>query len=435
MADNDKIGAGQPDTPESIFTYGAPQLKFGAGAADEVGYDLSLYGAKRVLVVTDPRIAATGHPQRVADQMAQFDIEAQVWDGVHVEPTDVSLQAAVDAARESGPWDAFVAVGGGSSIDTAKAINLMLTNPGELMDYINAPVGGGKNPSKPLNPLIAVPTTTGTGSESTTICVLDVLSLRVKTGISHARLRPMMAVVDPLLTMSQPSGVTAASGMDILCHALESYTAKPYTSFEHKKPEQRVPYCGANPVADMWSEKALRLMARSFRTAVKQGDNLEARMDMAMAATFAGLGFGNAGVHIPHANAYPIAGQVKDFHPEGYPEDEPMVPHGMSVSLTAPEAFRFTFEANPERHIKVADLFAPDLDSSYQGAERLPAALMEVMRDIGIPNGINGVGYEKDDIDELVGGTMKQQRLLATSPRPVGEPDVAGIFERSLELW
>ena len=224
-----------------------------------------------------------------------------------------------------------MAVGGGSSIDTAKAIDLMTTNPGELMDYVNKPVGGGQNPSRPLKPLVAVPTTTGTGAESTTICVLDVLALKVKTGISHARLRPTMAVIDPALTLSQPAGVTAASGMDILCHALESYTARPYTTYERKRPEERVPYCGANPIADMWAEKAMSLLAESFRTAVLDGSDTDARGKMAMAATFAGMGFGNAGVHIPHANAYPIAGRVKDFHPADYPDDEPMIPHGMSV--------------------------------------------------------------------------------------------------------
>src|SRR6185312_1094429 len=250
----------EPANPESVFTYGAPQLKFGHGAADEIGYDLSLTGAKRVLVVTDPGVSATGHPQRVADQMGQFGIEAQVFAGSHVEPTDESLQRAIDFARDSGPWDAFVAVGGGSSIDTAKAINLLTTNPGELMDYINVPVGAGRAPVNPLKPLVAVPTTTGTGSESTTICVMDVLSLKVKTGISHARLRPTLAVIDPDLTLTQPPGVTAASGMDILCHALESYTARPYSSYEHKTPEERVPYCGANPIADMWSEKAMSLL-------------------------------------------------------------------------------------------------------------------------------------------------------------------------------
>jgi hydroxyacid-oxoacid transhydrogenase len=424
-----------PATPESVFTYGAPQLKFGSGASDEIGYDLSQYGVRRVLVVTDGGVAATGIPQRVADQMAQFGIEAHVFDGVHVEPTDRSLVAAIDQARDSGPWDAFVAVGGGSSIDTAKAINLLTTNPGELMDYINVPVGKGQAPSKPLKPLVAVPTTTGTGSESTTICVMDVLALKVKTGISHARLRPTLAVIDPDLTFTQPAGVTAASGMDILCHALESYTARWYTTYDRKKPEQRVPYCGSNPISDMWSEKALSLLAGSFRQAVRHGDDARARSDMAIAATFAGMGFGNAGVHIPHANAYPIAGQVKDFRPKDYPADEPMVPHGMSVALTAPEAFRFTFEASPERHLRAAELLAPDADRPSNPAELLPTVLADLMRDIEIPNGIGAVGFTEADIPQLVEGTMKQQRLLATCPREVTEDDIAGIFTRSMSLW
>jgi hydroxyacid-oxoacid transhydrogenase len=422
-------------TAESVFTYGSPSLKFGPGASDEIGFDLAPLGAKRVLVVTDPGVARTGSPQRVADAMAAYGITAQVWDGVHVEPTDVSLQQAIDAARASGPWDAYVAVGGGSCIDTAKAINLLTTNPGELLDYINKPVGGGQPPTQPLKPLVAVPTTTGTGSESTTICVMDVLALKVKTGISHARLRPTLAVVDPRLTRTQPSLVTASSGMDILCHALESYTAKPYTSFEHKTAEQRVPYCGANPVADMWSEKAMSLLAASFRTAVRDGDDEAARMDMAMAATFAGMGFGNAGVHIPHANAYPIAGRVKEYRPEGYPSGEPMVPHGMSVSLTAQEAFRFTFDANPERHLRAAELLAPGAPRTDDPAEQLPTALMQLMKDIGIPNGIAGVGYGKDDVDDLVDGTMKQARILAVAPKPVQEEDIARIFTGSLENW
>jgi len=424
-----------PGSPESVFTYGAPQLKFGPGASDEIGYDLSQLGVRRVLVITDPGVAATGHPQRVADQMAQFGIEARVYDGVRVEPTDVSLLQAAAFARESGPWDAYVAVGGGSAIDTAKAVNLLTTNPGELMDYVNLPVGRGQAPTQPLRPLVAVPTTTGTGSESTTICVMDVLHLKVKTGISHARLRPTLAVIDPDLTRTQPAGVTAASGMDILCHALESYTARWYTTNEHKSAPQRVPYCGANPISDLWAEKAMTLLAGSFRTAVRHGDDVQARADMALAATFAGMGFGNAGVHVPHANAYPIAGQVKDFHPQDYPAGEPMVPHGMSVGLTAPEAFRFTFPASPDRHVRAAELLAPGVDRPDDLTELLPMVLTELMRDIGLPNGIAAVGFDDGDVGDLVAGTMQQQRLLATCPLTVTEDDAAGIFRRSMQLW
>jgi hydroxyacid-oxoacid transhydrogenase len=280
-----------------------------------------------------------------------------------------------------------------------------------------------------------VPTTTGTGAESTTVCVLDVLALKVKTGISHPRLRPTLAVIDPRLTLTQPTGVTASAGMDILCHALESYTARWYNTYEHKTPQQRVPYCGSNPISDMWSEKAMQLLATSFRTAVKHGDDEQARADMAIAATFAGMGFGNAGVHIPHANAYPIAGRVRDYHPKDYPEDEPMVPHGMSVALTAPEAFRFTFDASPDRHLRAAQLLGPDADRPASNAEFLPSVIVALMKDIEIPNGVAAVGYTHDDTPDLVDGSMKQQRLLATCPKPVTEDDLAGIFARSMELW
>ncbi|HEY6795505.1 MAG TPA: hydroxyacid-oxoacid transhydrogenase [Kineosporiaceae bacterium] len=424
-----------PQTPDAVFTYGAPQLKFGPGASDEIGYDLGRMEVHRVLLITDRGVAATGIPQRVAEQIRRFGIDVVVYDAVHVEPTDQSLQSAVEHARAEGPWEAFVAVGGGSSIDTAKAVNLLTTNPGALSDYLNVPVGAGRAPVHPLKPLVAVPTTTGTGSESTTVCVLDVLALKVKTGISHTSLRPTLAVIDPDLTMTQPPGVTAASGMDILCHALESYTARPYTSYRRKKPEERVPYCGSNPIADMFSEKALGLLATSFRAAVLDGDDRSARASMALAATFAGMGFGNAGVHLPHANAYPIAGQVKDFHPKDYPPAEPLVPHGMAVSLTAPEAFRFTFDAAPERHLAAARLLAPDAELTGDPAGILPGVLAALMRDIGIPNGVAAVGYTTGDIPALVEGTLRQQRLLAISPRPVTDDDIAGIFERSLRLW
>jgi alcohol dehydrogenase class IV len=185
----------------------------------------------------------------------------------------------------------------------------------------------------------------------------------------------------------------------------------------------------------MWSEQALSLLAGSFRSTVRDGDDLAARRQMALAATFAGLGFGNAGVHIPHANAYPIAGQVRDFHPEGYPKDEALVPHGLAVALTAPEAFRFTFDAAPERHLRAAQLLDPAGDAAADGADRLPAVLVRLMHDIGLPDGVGAVGFGEADVDELVAGALKQQRLLAIAPREVTAEDLAGIFRRSLSIY
>jgi alcohol dehydrogenase class IV len=228
--------------------------------------------------------------------------------------------------------------------------------------------------------------------------------------------------------------------MDIVCHASESYTARWFATYDRKKPEERVTYCGSNPVSDLWCEKAMSLIARSFRDAVRRGADgdegaVRARSDMMMAATFAGMGFGNSGVHIPHANAYPIAGMVKDYRPAGYPQDEPMVPHGQSVSLTAPEAFRFSFESAPERHLKAAELLDPRADKGNDQREQLPSVLISLMRDIGIPNGIGGVGYTEADVPDLVPGTMKQQRLLATCPKTPTEDDIADILTKSVENW
>jgi alcohol dehydrogenase class IV len=411
-------------------------LKFGAGAADEVGFEMAGYGARRVLVITDSGISALGAPQRIADSLRRYHIESEIFDGVHVEPTDDSMNKAVEYARAQGDWDGFIAVGGGSSIDTAKAINLLTSCPGELMDYINKPIGNARVPEGQLKPLIAIPTTAGTGSESTAMCVLDILSMRVKTGISHWRLRPTLAVVDPLLTMTLPPQVTASSGMDIVCHAVESYTARWYSTFDRKKPEERVTYCGSNPVSDLWCERSMQLLARSFRAAVHRGDDdVEARSDMMLAATFAGMGFGNSGVHIPHANAYPIAGMVRDYVPAGYPPDEPMVPHGQSVSLTAPEAFRFSFDSAPTRHLRAAELLDPTADKHNDPREQLPSVLVRLMRDIDIPNGIGAVGYTESDVPDLVPGTMKQQRLLATCPKTPTEDDIADILTKSISNW
>src|ERR1700685_2112561 len=191
--------AGIDLTEETIFTWGAPPIKFGAGAVDEIGFEMAQHGAKRVLLLTDPGINQRDLPARCTDSRTRSATTSEILEGVHVEPTDDSMDKAAGYARQQGPWDGFVAVGGGSSIDTAKGVNRLTPAGGELMDYITAPIGAGRAPSHQLKPLIAVPTTAGTGSESTAMCVLDILSMRVKTGISHWRLRPTLAVIDPLV--------------------------------------------------------------------------------------------------------------------------------------------------------------------------------------------------------------------------------------------
>ena len=420
---------------ESVFTYQAPPFKFGPGAIEEVGHDLAQLGATRVLVLTDPGVASTGIPDSVAAAARAAGLEVTVYGDVHVEPTDESFEHAIDFARGT-EWDAFVAVGGGSVIDTAKAVNLYTSHPAPLMHYVNAPFGDGAPPPGPLKPLVAVPTTAGTGAESTAVCVLDLLELKVKTGISHSRLRPTLAVIDPLATHSVPAGVTAAAGMDILGHAIESFTARPYTSFARKEPGQRVAYCGSNPVSDLWCERAIAMVGKAFRRAVDDGDDVEARFDMMLAATFAGMGFGNAGVHVPHACAYPIAGNVRDHRPAGYPDGEPLVPHGQAVAVTTPATFRLTYPEAPQRHVDVATWLDPEAAAdTADDREKLPAALNRLMSDIGIPNGLSALGYGEDDLPTLVAGAAKQHRLLSIAPLDVTEADLHQVLSQSMTNW
>ena len=281
---------------ETVFTFEGTPVKYGAGAAREAGWEIRRLGANRVLLVTDPGVAALGVPEQVAAQIRAEGIEVVIFDGVRVEPTDASMERAADAAREH-EVDGFVSVGGGSAIDTAKVANLLVTHPAPLIDYVNAPVGGGQKPPTPLKPHLAIPTTSGTGSEATTVAVLDLPGLGIKSGISHRYLRPAQAIVDPELTRTLPPEVTSATGLDVVCHAAESLLARPFGSRPAaESPDARPPYQGSNPVADVWSEKALELGGRYLRRAVADGADVEARGFMMLAATMAGVGFGSAGV-------------------------------------------------------------------------------------------------------------------------------------------
>jgi alcohol dehydrogenase class IV len=289
-------------------------------------------------------------------------------------------------------------------------------------------VGAGVAVPGPLRPHLAIPTTCGTGSEATTVAVLDIPELRVKTGISHRYLRPSQAIVDPELATSLPGAVVASAGLDVICHAAESFLSLPYTSRERPaSPDARPPYQGANPVADVWSSKALEYGGRFLRRAVGSGDDVEARGAMMLAASMAGVGFGSAGVHIPHACAYPIAGLKHAYTPPGYPDDHPFIPHGISVIVTAPAAFRFTYEADPERHERAAAL----LGSHAGGRDALPDALSSLMADLHVPS-LSELGYREADIASLVKGARAQARLLVGSPREVSDDDLAGILRDSL---
>jgi len=419
---------------ETIFTMEATPVKYGTGASSDAGWELKRLGVRRAMLVTDPRVAALGHPDRIRSLIEAEGIDVVVFDRARVEPTIDSFQDAADFAIDH-DVDGFVSVGGGSSMDTAKVANLVCTHPAPVMAYVNPPVGEGRKPAGMLKPHLAIPTTSGTGSEATTVAVLDIPELKVKTGISHRFLRPSQAIVDPELTRSLPPEVTSSTGLDVICHAAESFISKPFdTRSRPDSPDDRPPYQGSNPIADVWSAKALELGGRYLRRAVADAGDLEARGLMMLAATMAGVGFGSAGVHIPHSCAYPIAGLKHEYRPAGYPDDHPFVPHGHSVIVTAPAAFRFTYDAMPERHHRVAELLA-GASIEDPGPDTLPDILLELMRDVHAPRGVAEFGYTEDEIPALVDGALKQQRLLAVAPKQVGERDLQHIITASMTNW
>jgi hydroxyacid-oxoacid transhydrogenase len=230
---------------------------------------------------------------------------------------------------------------------------------------------------------------------------------------------------------------TAYPGFDVLTHSLESYTSRPYDTRPRHKPEERPVYIGSNPVSDLWCEKALEYTGRFLRRAVLNGMDVEARTYMSLAATYAGIGFGNAGVHVPHSIAYPIAGMVKNFSPPDYPKDEPMIPHGLSVVVTAPATFRWTYPTNPERHLHAAQLLGANANglTSAEMPELLPRTLLSLMRDTGISNGLAAMGYGEADVPALIDGTLKQQRLLVNSPRDASADELRQIINSSFAYW
>jgi hydroxyacid-oxoacid transhydrogenase len=423
---------------EYAFETAASAIRFGAGATREVGSDLAELGARHVLVFTDPNLRNLPPVATALESLESNKVRFTVFDRVRVEPSDESLQAAIGFATD-GYYDAFLAIGGGSTIDTAKAANLYSCWPADFLDYVNPPIGKGKPVPGALKPLIAIPTTAGTGSETTGVSIFDYKPLRAKTGIAHRRLKPTLGVVDPENTRTLPAAVAAASGLDVLCHAVESWTALPFG--ERPRPERpimRPAYQGSNPISDLWSMEALRLTSKYLRRAVADPSDDEARGYMLLAASYAGIGFGNAGVHLPHGMSYPVAGLVRTFRAPGYDAvDHPIIPHGISVIVNAPAVFRFTGASAPARHLKAAEVLGAKVNGAKdQDAGKILAdCIIGIMRDLRIPNGLRALGYDSSDIPALVEGTLPQHRVTKLSPRAAAPEDLARLFEDAMVSW
>ena len=422
---------------DNAFEIASASLRYGLGATREVGLDLKDLGLRRVLILTDPNLANLQPTHTVCESLNSSGIDYDVFDKVRIEPSDQSLKEAIDiATRER--YEGFVAVGGGSSIDTAKAANLYSTYPADLLTYVNAPLGGGQPVPGPLKPLIAIPTTAGTGSETTGVAIFDMEATKAKTGIAHRRLKPTLGIVDPENTKTLPPFVTASTGLDVLCHALESYTALPYNQRKNPgRPALRPAYQGSNPISDVWAIKTISMVNRYLIRAFRDTSDIEARSQMLLASCYAGMGFGNAGVHLCHGMSYPVSHASRNYQPSGYSTDRSLVPHGISVILNAPAVFRFTADSCSDRHLHAAKLLGVPTDdaTAEQAGDLLAAKILSLMSELGVPNGLKGVGVTQNDIPNLVEGTLPQHRVIKLSPKPITGKDLTQLFEASMTLW
>jgi hydroxyacid-oxoacid transhydrogenase len=420
------------------FEMAMSSVRFGVGVTREVGMDLKDLGATNALVITDPVLSAMQPVQTVMESLRENGIRAALYDRVRVEPSDESFLDAIAFARD-GRYDAFVAVGGGSTIDTAKAVNLYTTYPpADFLDYVNPPIGKGIPVPGPLKTLIAIPTTAGTGSETTGVSIFDYSRLHAKTGIASRRLKPTLGLLDPENTKTMPPEVAASTGLDILSHAIESYTAMPFTDRPRPdRPSLRPAYQGSNPISDIWSMQAMRMVSRFLVRAVSDPSDDEARAQMLLAASYAGVGFGNPGVHLPHGMSYPVSGNVKAYRAPGYSADHPLIPHGVSVILNAPAVFRFTAPASPDRHLEAAEALGADVSRAHaeDAGKILADRLTWYMQRLHTPNGLRAIGYSSSDIPALVEGTLPQHRVTKLSPRPAGPEELGKLFEESMTAW
>ncbi|KAF2680795.1 NAD-dependent methanol dehydrogenase [Lentithecium fluviatile CBS 122367] len=429
---------------EYAFEMAASSIRFGPGCTKEVGMDLKNMGAKRVMVVTDGNVRKLEAMKQTVEALEREGVQYEVYDKVRVEPKDSSIKEANEFSKSYRP-DAFLAVGGGSVIDTAKLMNLYTSFPeADFLDFVNAPLGKGLPIPSKLFPLIAVPTTAGTGSETTGTAIFDLVSKRAKTGIAHRNLKPTLGIVDPLNTRTMPSAVHASSGLDVLCHSLESWTAIPFYERVPRptNPINRPAYQGANPISDIFSLKALRDTVKYLPRAVKDPEDHEAQSQMLLAATLAGVGFGNAGVHLCHGMSYPISGQNPGYKHPGYQIENPIIPHGVSVAVTAPAVFKFTGASNPERHLQAAECFGVDVSQvkKESAGEVLSEALAEFLIKLGDqPRGLKHLGFGSEHIDALVEGTIPQARVLMLAPSlemsniEAEKEQLRGLFEEAME--
>lgn len=409
---------------DTIWDLQMSRIKFGSGVASEIGYDLKQLGIRNCLIVTDPILVQIGTVDKIKQSIEEQGIDIAVWDHVEPEPSLNSMQDCIDNFKDS-IFDGFVAVGGGSSIDSAKVIDLVLTHGGKILDYMAPPFGEGKKILGPSKPLIAVPTTAGTGSETTPVSVISFPEKKVKGALFCGI--PTLGILDPLLTVTMPPSVTASTGMDALVHAIEAYWVRPYTSRpKPKTPLERPVYTGATEITDLFAERAIELIGKYLRRAVFNGNDINARSNMLLASFLAGVAFSNAGVSLVHAMALIVGGQ---FH----------TPHGATNAILLPPAIEFNIPGAPDRFARIAQLLGETIEgfSVMEVAKKSINAIIKLSKDIGIPYGLEAPPFNvrEEDIPRLASETFEVQRLLGANPVPISEDDLKKLFRKAMRNW
>jgi alcohol dehydrogenase class IV len=392
----------------------AGQLLFGRNAVRQLGEVARRLGARRILIVTDPQLVRAGVVERVQTPLAEQGVALSLFDGGEPEPSLRAADACIAAARHFGP-DAVLGLGGGSNMDLAKITATVLTHGGSPRNFI-----GDDKVAGPILPLICVPTTAGTGSEVSAASVLTDTDQHIKVGVLSNYLRPRVAIVDPLLTVSCPPKVTADSGIDALTHAIEAYTAVDNATFP-LPPGERTVYQGRHPMGDLLAEKAIALIGRHLRCAVRHGDDLEAREGMALGATLAGMAFSNVGVAAVHALEYPVGGATH-------------CSHGAGNGLLLPYVMRFNLPFRRRELATIARLLGEDVAGLDENtaAERAVTAVERLRADIGIPQRLRELGVVKEQLRPFAEKAFGIQRILRVNPRPVTVDDLVAILQAAL---
>jgi len=395
---------------ETWTFHSAGQLLFGPNASRQLGDVTARLRVRRLLLVTDPILLRAGLHERIHVPLSESGVRIEVFSGGEPEPSLRAADACIEVARDFKP-DAILGLGGGSNMDLAKITATVLAHGGGPRDYI----GDDRIPG-PVLPLICMPTTAGTGSEVSAAAVLTDTESQIKVGILSNFLRPAVAVVDPLLSVSCPPKVTADSGIDALTHAIEAYTAVDNDHFPLPAGERTV-YQGRHPFGDMMAEKAITLIGRHLRQAVAYGNNVEAREGMALGATLAGLAFSNVGVALVHAMEYPLGGATH-------------CSHGAGNGLLLPYVMRFNMPARIKEFATIARLLGEDVEgmSVELAAVRAIEAVEKLRADIGIPQRLRDLGVKEDQLRPFAEKACSIRRILRVNPRTVTVEDVEGIF-------